>query len=185
MNTLYEINKSNTPNTPNTLNTPNMQNTLNTLNTPNTLNNLDELKDYRLNFVNKLGNISLIFDHIKKGYYSMSKLTNWISIKMKLLGSSSKYYSLANMNDGYYIGDIDNSIYYNMRAKLFKLNIKEHWYSQNTNKYIIMIIENPESNKYMQQSLYNESYKIIIYKIFKFGTYVRKLVQVDIYSSKE
>ena len=164
MNQLYEINKSNTP---------------------NTQNNLDELKDYRLDFVNKLGHISLIFHHIKKEYYSMSKITNWILTKMKLLGSSSKYYSLANMDDGCYIGDIDNSIYYNMSAKLFKLNIKEHWYSVNTDKYIIMIIENPESNKYMQESLYNESYKIIIYKIFRYGIYTCKLSHIYTYTSKE
>ena len=153
------------------------------------MNNIMDLKNCNINFVNDNNIKSFIFYHTEKDYYCISKLTNWISTKIKLIKSSSKYYSLVNIDNGYYIGDIEESIYYNMKAKLFKLTIKEKWYSINNNKYIIMIVENPNINKKLNKKLnneqYKETYKVIIYKIFKYGTYTRKLHPVYNYTSRE
>jgi hypothetical protein len=142
----------------------------------------DEINGSLINFVDTLGNTTCMLDFSNPKFIISSEKTDWKEIN--LTHKKDRYYKkLAEIDGDYYVGDYNYNNYKNKMALIFKVNLPKKKFFGEAEKYIYMLIDNPfydrNSNNYSSKG----RYKLIVFKIIKYGMYTRVLIEDSIYTS--
>lgn len=124
--------------------------------------------------------------HSDKKYFNIDcSYTNFQLEKLTHLDKNSRYYQLAKMDKmSCYNGEVDNIKYVNTPATLFKLTVKHGCLFGHKNKYIIMILDNPDYN--IDNNIIDTygKYKLVLYSISKIGMYYEQLIYLTTLTSQ-
>ena len=143
----------------------------------------DEIQNKKINFLDGFGNIIYTFDNSLKKYLIKGEKTNWKEIRI-IHKTNKVYKNLMNINkDNYYIGDYNNNNYKNIKAMIFKLTIVTNRFFSKKRKYMFMIIYNPYYNEKSDNISLKGKYKLIIYQLYNYGTYLKYIMDDSIYTS--
>ena len=142
----------------------------------------DEINGGLIHFVDNLGNIACILDFTNPKFTLSSEKTNWKEISL-IHKNNRTYKHLADIDGDYYIGDYNYNNYKNQMAIIFKVKMPKKKIFSEIDKYIYMLIDNPFYDTKTQNYSNRGRYKLIIFKIQKFGMYTRYLIEDSIYTS--
>jgi len=149
----------------------------------------EELINRNIKFIDDNDDTVLHFYSTPTKFTINCEQTNWVNMKAeylskksKYLSKKSKYYSLANIKDNLYNGDIFDGELKNMSAVLFKIKVRDGCLASIIRKYILMIIDNPEFNDYNPENTENRYY-LVIYAVDRIGAYNISLRFIDILKS--
>jgi hypothetical protein len=142
----------------------------------------DELMNSNIDFIDGFGDTMFTYNH-KNNYTGIGEISDWKEIKLKKLDKNNKYYKISNVNNGFFIGNIEEGIYKNMMAELFTISIKSGFLNRSKKKYLLMIIDNPLFNEDSNNKINRRRYKLIIFSIIRIGIYRIQLELYDILTS--